>query len=574
MAEKDATARLRRAVKENNLFLVKRLIQKTDLRNPDSALKRYTSLAWAATLGHEETFEFLLTAGHDDEELSRDADNNTILMLLADFKPPPPNPYAPGPSQVDQMGAALRMARLYYDRYPWVLDWSNVQGKTALHMAALKGNEALVRMLCDLGADFDLADNKGNTPLHYASSWGHIPIVQLLIERGCQFAARNNFGFTASDYAYSFNTRDTLQDSARSQFESNKKSRRLVFAQAAARGSEWGGVPVMDRPPPVPAKSRDFGIVAAAAAARMRSGSGGSRTTATSDSGDVDSAGLAPNMGASLSSLSSSASQHPRQPPPQFLHSPPPQRPDNISSTSSNGTFSLPSPGSSQTMFFNPPPPPTSSLSPIVNRMRERDADEMEKYMRRNRSGSGGTSSTDNKSQSGLNFSSAGPSANGDDITALSSLAMTGATTHRRRLRPSFSAAQLRTSPSIPAPTQSSLGDASRNRSGTNPGSLRPAQIPLSPTPTLTRASSSEHPRYEELVEETEVFVGPSTQYAHFPEPPRRQNNWGASSSAAAAITRRLPFNLLARPTPPPPSEPPHGHNSHRRGSSTTSIRG
>lgn len=56
---------------ENNLFLVKRLIQRTDMRNPDPGAKRYTSLAWAATFGHEETFEFLLTAGHDDEELSR-----------------------------------------------------------------------------------------------------------------------------------------------------------------------------------------------------------------------------------------------------------------------------------------------------------------------------------------------------------------------------------------------------------------------------------------------------------------------------------------------------------------------
>ena len=56
---------------ENNLFLVKRLIQRTDMRNPDSGPKRYTSLAWASVLGHEETFEFLLTAGHDDEELSR-----------------------------------------------------------------------------------------------------------------------------------------------------------------------------------------------------------------------------------------------------------------------------------------------------------------------------------------------------------------------------------------------------------------------------------------------------------------------------------------------------------------------
>lgn len=32
---------------------------------------RYTSLAWAAELGHEETFEFLLSAGHDDREASK-----------------------------------------------------------------------------------------------------------------------------------------------------------------------------------------------------------------------------------------------------------------------------------------------------------------------------------------------------------------------------------------------------------------------------------------------------------------------------------------------------------------------
>lgn len=56
---------------ENNLFLVKRLIQRIDMRNPDPGPKRYTSLAWAAVLGNEETFEYLLNAGHDDQELSR-----------------------------------------------------------------------------------------------------------------------------------------------------------------------------------------------------------------------------------------------------------------------------------------------------------------------------------------------------------------------------------------------------------------------------------------------------------------------------------------------------------------------
>jgi hypothetical protein len=59
------------SITENNLFLVKRLLNRTDMRNPDPATRRYTSLAWAAALGHEETFEFLLTAGHDDEELSK-----------------------------------------------------------------------------------------------------------------------------------------------------------------------------------------------------------------------------------------------------------------------------------------------------------------------------------------------------------------------------------------------------------------------------------------------------------------------------------------------------------------------
>ncbi|KAL4076096.1 ankyrin repeat-containing domain protein [Scleroderma yunnanense] len=560
MAEKDASSKLRKAVKENNLFLVKRLIQRTDMRNPDPAPKRYTSLAWAAVLGHEDIFEFLLTAGHDEEELSRDSENNTILMLLADFKPPPPNSYAPGPSQADLMGAALRMARLYYDRCPWILDWSNSQGKTALHMAALKGNEELVRMLCDWGADFDLSDNKGNTSLHYASAWGHIPIVQLLIERGCQFSARNNDGFTPSDYAYSFSTKDTLQDSARTQFEVNRKTRRLVYAQAAARGHEWGiGTLGFDRPPPVPIKDDISGM----ASVRMRSGSG---TTTTSDSGDIDSTGLGPALGTSLSSLSSSTSQQ--------LRPRPPQRPDNVSSASSNGTFSLPSPGPSQSLLLNPPPTPTHASS-VVNRMRERDADEMEKYKRRNRSGSGETSSTDNKSQVVLSpgFTSAGPSANGDDITALSALVITGSTTsRRRRLRPSWSAAQLRNSPPAAAvPPQASQVDASRNRAGTNPSSARSGQGSLTASTILTRTSSTDSPRHEDKhIGEAETYTGPPVQYAHFPEPPRKQGIRSASSSTAAAIGRRLPFNLLSKPTPPPPPEPPHGH---RRGSSITSIR-
>jgi uncharacterized protein len=132
------------------------------MRNPDPGPKRYTSLAWAVVEGNEDMFEFLLNAGHDDVELSRvrphdipllyhsligfqqDSENSTILILIADMKPPLTSGY--GCSDPDFMGAALRMARMYYERNPFILDWSDSSGKTALHVAALKGNEELVRV--------------------------------------------------------------------------------------------------------------------------------------------------------------------------------------------------------------------------------------------------------------------------------------------------------------------------------------------------------------------------------------------------------------------------------------------
>ncbi|KAH9482372.1 hypothetical protein JR316_0004472 [Psilocybe cubensis] len=577
MAEKDATARLRRAVKgpsfahripsrrahrpiaappENNLFLVKRLVQRTDMRNPDTAPKRYTSLAWAAVLGHEETFEFLLSAGHDDDELSRDSENNTILMLLADQKPASSATYVSADSE-DKTGAYLRMARLYFDRYSWVLDWSNVQGKTALHIAALKGNEELVRMLCDLGADFDLADNKGNTALHYASSWGHIAIVQLLIERGCQFNARNNQGFTASDYAYSYSTRDTLQDTARIQFENKKKERRNIFAQAAqaaARGGDWGNNAHNSIPPPVPAKDSSL-------ASRMRSGSGTSRTTATSDSGDpepiiagqLSSSPSQPSTGSSSGFFAQSNLSH---------HTP------HVPSMSSTASGYL-GPVQPKGTTLGPPANPASALSPIANRVRERDADAMEKYLNRNRSGSQGTASTDNKSQNGSHFASAGPSANGDDITAL----MSGSITPRK-LRPSASAAQLRTTQ---VSSSSSSGTTipqhdSRNRSGTGPSNNRAGSSPFPPLARSSSMSKSLRPmasadRIPFDTRDSESYAGPSSQYASFPEPPAVTEDQSTPTNG-----RRKAFHILGKPLQS--FDTSTNSNGHRRGMSSTSVRG
>jgi len=347
-----------------------------------------------------------------------------------------------------------------------------------------------------------------------------------------------------------FSTRDTLQDTARMQFENNKKQRRNIFAQAAARGNEWGGS--LPAPPPVPAKDR--------IAPRMRSGSGTSRTTATSDSGEPD------NLAAGQ--LSSSPSQPSTGSSSVFLnhslasHHPPHGVPSN------GTTFQAPPKGS----LLNPPPNPASALSPIANRMRERDADAMEKYLLRSRSGSQGTSSTDTKSQNGSTFASAGPSANGDDITALVSGSVTP-----RRLRPSVSAAQLRTTQ--PSNTSGSGNGMSptdtRTGSSTSPTTSAPRRG-VSPIPLLTRSSSmSKSLRSIASVDrlsfdEAEEYAGISNQYAQFPAPaPSRVVK--EENCVPATNGRRKGFHILSKPLQ---SFETSTGSSHRRKTSAASTRG
>ncbi|KAH9006967.1 ankyrin [Lactarius hatsudake] len=553
MAEKDTSARLRKAVRENNLFLVKRLIQRIDMRNPDSGPRRYTSLAWAVVEGNEDMFEFLLGVGHDDDELSRDSENSTILILLADIKPPSTGLYAS--SDPDYIGSALRMARMYYDRYPFILDWSDSSGRTALHVAALKGNEELVRMLCDLGADFDLSDNQGNTPLHHASAWGHIPIVQLLIERGCQFAAKNNDGYSPSDYAYSYSVRDTLESTARAQVEHNRRARR-VFAQAAARAAELDGYET---------SVKALGLKDSM---RNRSGSAASYTTATSDSGDVESlpSGYSYNSGISSSSLHNA-----------YRSGASSGSTSTFSASSPTPTYSYPGLSSSSN--------PASALSPIASRVREQDANAMEAYLRRNRSGSGSTDvkMVDFPSPAGNTQVSSGPSVNGDNIASLPGVR--GCVIPRRRLRPSSSAAQLRnhTKPPFIVTTPAASQDvAQRNRAGTNPTT----RLPSSPHSPLTDTFGPVSPADQRLPSrnsslnalstsnddaEPERFVGPSSDYAVFPDPPEEDPSPTVTPTVTNTPTsRRLPFHILSKPLP---SIDLHNGHGHRRGSSIHSLR-
>ncbi|ODO07268.1 hypothetical protein L198_00847 [Cryptococcus wingfieldii CBS 7118] len=235
---RDPSIRVRQAVRDNNVSLLARLQYKTDLRNTDK--NRLTSLSWAAIEGSLEVFEWLLLDyGHDDQELSRDADNNTILhllasvpslslsphthLLLASSLPPRTSPL----SLAEQSTISLQMTQSYLTLFPFLLNWSNTGGKTALHVAAQSGNSPFIEFLCDFaGADVDMVDLQGNAPLHYAAAWGHLESVRVLLEKGCQFGAQNFEGFTANDFAYSERVKKGLQDMAREIFDERRMRRK------------------------------------------------------------------------------------------------------------------------------------------------------------------------------------------------------------------------------------------------------------------------------------------------------------------------------------------------------------
>jgi hypothetical protein len=311
------------------------------------------------------------------------------------------------------------------------------------------------------------------------------------------------------------------------QFENNKKQRRNIFAQAAqaaAKANDWNQS-TSSLPPPVPIKDTLF--------SRVRSGSGTSRTTDSSDSGNPESI--------HAGQLSSSPSQ-PSTGSSSYLLNP----------SSNVATFSS---GTTKGSMIGPSSNLSSALSPVANRMLERGAEAMEKYRNRDRSGSQGTTSTDNRSQNGSQFVSAGPSSNGDDITALRNGAITSS-----KLRTSASAAQLRTD-NITVPE-------SRNRSDipVPVATTTQASLPSRPSLASTLRSIASMDRLK-LSEPIESFTGPPENFSRFPDPP------SASEGQIVPPTngRRKAFHLLSKPLQT--FESASGAN-HRRGMSSTSVRG
>ena len=72
----------------------------------------------------------------------------------------------------------------------------DLDGRTALHRAVIRGSMEDVEYLLSLGLSFNDYDNDGNQPLHHAASKGFAGIIQLLLQKGAHVNASGPGGKT------------------------------------------------------------------------------------------------------------------------------------------------------------------------------------------------------------------------------------------------------------------------------------------------------------------------------------------------------------------------------------------
>ena len=76
------------------------------------------------------------------------------------------------------------------------LNMKDSNGRTPLVWAALRGYEAVVRLLIERDAEIDSRDSEGRTPLSWAAWFGRKAVVRLFIERDAEIDSRDNTGRT------------------------------------------------------------------------------------------------------------------------------------------------------------------------------------------------------------------------------------------------------------------------------------------------------------------------------------------------------------------------------------------
>lgn len=179
------------AAKESDVILVRRLIAAGANVNATTN-NGGTALMFAAIRGDVGTQTALIDAGADVNAIGGFDWTALMVASVKGHVAAVRQLLARGadPNLRDIYGWTPLMRAVYEEREAIVrtllgepdvdLNARNEQGATALHLAAIKGNERLARSLLDAGASPSIRDRAGRTPALLAVAVGHVDMAALL----------------------------------------------------------------------------------------------------------------------------------------------------------------------------------------------------------------------------------------------------------------------------------------------------------------------------------------------------------------------------------------------------------
>ncbi|NXR73973.1 MYPT2 phosphatase, partial [Pycnonotus jocosus] len=190
---------------DENLDMVKFLVENgANVNQQDN--EGWTPLHAVASCGYLNIAEYLISHGanvaavNSEGEVPSDiAEEAAMKDLLLE--------------QVKKQGVDLELSRkeeeqqMLQDARQW-LNSGRIEdikqprtGATALHVAAAKGYNEVMRLLIQAGFNLNVQDNDGWTPLHAAAHWGVKEACSILAEALCDMDIRNKLGQTPFDVA-------------------------------------------------------------------------------------------------------------------------------------------------------------------------------------------------------------------------------------------------------------------------------------------------------------------------------------------------------------------------------------
>lgn len=113
-------------------------------------------------------------------------------------------------------------------------------GRTALHFAAIRGNERLLGLLLDVGANIEHQDRQGGTPLHAATFPSNEGATRILLDRGANVHSLDKHGWTALHRVTIFGSEKIARLLVEKGADANGsyKDGKLLLHEAARRGHE------------------------------------------------------------------------------------------------------------------------------------------------------------------------------------------------------------------------------------------------------------------------------------------------------------------------------------------------